>query len=202
VFAGLMAAANAILWVLASRWESPGRDAELRTRLQPPPLIDRGGDLMQVAPLIYPILVVVGPDWAYEGWLNWERTFDVAVQVVGLILWGGGVLAGLWASRVIRRYLAVSGLTVDHQLVTDGPYRYVRHPVYTSLMTIAIGTALVFRSYLLVAVAVASIAAHRWWASAEEELLRSPEGFGDTYRRYETSTGRFLPRLKRVSRAE
>lgn len=196
-----MTVANAILWVLASRWESPGKDAELRSRLQPPPLVDTGGDLMQVAPLVFPILVVVGPGWAYEGWLNWTTDLDIPVQVVGLVLWAGGVLAGLWASRVIRKYLAVSGLTVNHQLVTDGPYRYVRHPVYTSLMAIAIGTALVFRSNLLIAVAIASIAAHRWWASAEEELLRSPEGFGDDYRSYESSTGRFLPRLRRVSRS-
>lgn len=194
-----MTVANAILWVLASLWESPGKDADLRTRLEPPPLIGWGGDLVQVAPLIYPVLVVVGPGWAYEGWLNWNTDFDVPVLVVGLVLWGAGILAALWASHVIRTYLAVSGLTVDHRLVTEGPYRYVRHPVYTSLMAIAIGTALIFRSYLLVVVAVASIAAHRWWAAAEEELLRSPEGFGDTYRRYEASTGRFLPKLKRVS---
>jgi hypothetical protein len=37
----------------------------------------------------------------------------------------------------------------------------------------------------------------RWWASAEETLLASSEGFGDVYRSYAARTGRFFPRLGR-----
>jgi protein-S-isoprenylcysteine O-methyltransferase Ste14 len=54
----------------------------------------------------------------------------------------------------------------------------------------------VFRSYLLVGVAVVWVAVTKWWAAAEEELLASPQGFGDGYLAYAGRTGRFLPKLR------
>lgn len=185
---------------MVSRWERPGRGAPLQTRLRPPPHIGWGGDLAQVAPLLYPILVVVAPGWGYDGWLNWSSGIDVVLQATGLSLWVLGVGVVVWAARVLGRYMAVSGVAVDHELVTSGPYRYVRHPVYGSSTAIAVGTALVFRSYLLVGVAAVWVAATLWWVGAEEELLASPEAFGDTYRAYADRTGRFLPRLRRAGR--
>jgi len=193
-----MAATNAAAWVLWSRWERPGYDLELRARVDPLPLIGRGGDLIQVVPLVFPVLVVVAPGWAYEGWLNWSTGIDLALQAAGLSLWALGIAVGLWAARAMGEYGAISGVTVDHQLVSDGPYRYVRHPIYSALIAIAMGTTLFFRSYLLLVVAALSIVAHLWWAAAEEKLLSSPEGLGDDYRTYASRTGRFLPRLRRA----
>ena len=108
------------------------------------------------------------------------------------------IAVGVWAAQAIGGYGAVSGVTVDHQLVSDGPYRHVRHPIYTALIAVAVGTTLVFRSYLLLGVAALSIVTHLWWAAAEEKLLSSPEGLGDAYRTYASRTGRFLPRVRRA----
>lgn len=195
-----MAATNAAAWMLWSRWERPGYEVELRARLQPLPLLRRGGNLIQIAPLVYPILVVSAPGWAYEGWFNWSTGTDPVLQAVGLGLWALGLAVGLWAARAIGGYGAVSGVTLDHRLVSDGPYRYVRHPIYTAVIAIAVGTTLIFRSYLLLGVAALSISAHLWWAAAEEQLLRSPEGLGNTYCIYASRTGRFLPKLRRGRR--
>jgi protein-S-isoprenylcysteine O-methyltransferase Ste14 len=167
-----MAATNAAAWALGSRWERPGYGVELRARLQPPPLIDRGGDLVQVVPFVYPVLVVVAPAWAYEGWLNWSTEIDPVLQVVGLGLWALGIAVGVWAAQAIRGYRAVSGMAVDHQLVSDGPYRYVRHPVYTAMIAVAVGTTLVFRSYLLLGVAALSLVTHLWWGTAGRIVAR------------------------------
>ena len=197
VLSAVMAATNALAWVLWSRWERPGYDLELRARVEPLPLLGRGGDLIQVVPFVYPVLVAVAPGWAYEGWLNWSTGIDLALQAAGLGLWALGIAVGLWAAHAMGGYGAVSGVTVDHQLVTDGPYRYVRHPIYTALIAIAVGTTLVFRSYLLLVLTVLSIFAHLWWAATEERLLGSPEGLGDDYRTYASRTGRFLPRVRR-----
>jgi protein-S-isoprenylcysteine O-methyltransferase Ste14 len=90
---------------------------------------------------------------------------------------------------------------MNHQLVSDGPYRYVRHPVYTSMMAIAVGSSLAFRSYLLLGVTALTIVTHLWWAAAEEKLLSSPEGLGDAYRTYASRTGRFLPGVRRTRRS-
>jgi protein-S-isoprenylcysteine O-methyltransferase Ste14 len=108
-----------------------------------------------------------------------------------------GVAVLLWASRVMGRHLAIDGLAEDHELVTHGPYRYVRHPVYVSFAALAVGTALAFRSYVLLGLSVMLMITGRWWANAEEELLASTEGFGDVYRTYAARTGRFYPRFER-----
>lgn len=200
VLAAVMAITNAGTWVLSSRWERPGHSVELRTRLPPPPLVGRGGDLVQVVPLVYPVLVVVGPGWAYEGRLTWSTGIDPVLQATGLGLWALGIAGGIWAARAIGGYGAVSGVAVDHQLVVDGPYRYVRHPIYTALIAIAVGTALTFRSYPLLGVAGLSVFTHLWWAAGEEKLLTAPEGLGQVYRTYASRTGRFLPRWRRGRR--
>ncbi len=201
LLAAVMAATNAAAWVLWSRWERPGYGVELRARLQPPPLVGRGGDLSQVVPLVYPVLVVVAPGWAYQGWLNWSSDVDLVLQAVGVGLWALGLAVGLWAARAIGEYMAFGGVAVDHRLVTDGPYRYVRHPVYTAVISIGVGTTLVFRSYLLLGVVAMQVVTHLWWAAAEEKLLISPEGLGDAYRTYASRTGRFLPRVRRARRS-
>lgn len=147
-----------------------------------------------MVPLLYPVFVVVAAGWGYEGWLNWSSGIDLPLQVIGLGLWAAGIIVVVWAARVLGRYMSVDGLTVDHQLVTSGPYRYIRHPVYASFAAIAAGTSLVFRSYLLV-VTVVWVVATMWWVAAEEKLLASTQGFGDHYRAYSERTGRFFPML-------
>ncbi|HSJ21359.1 MAG TPA: isoprenylcysteine carboxylmethyltransferase family protein [Nocardioidaceae bacterium] len=196
--AAMMAAVNAAVWALASRWERAGHGVDLRTRLPPPPLVGRGADLVQVAPFVYPVLVAVAPGWTYEGPLSWSTDVYLGLQAVGLGLWALGIVCAVWAARAIGRYGAVSGVTVDHQLVSDGPYRFVRHPVYTAIIAVAVGTTLVFQSYLLLGLAGLSIATHLWWAVAEEKLLSSSDGLGEAYHTYAARTGRFLPRVGRA----
>jgi len=67
LLAAVMATINAAVWILSTRWESPGSSVELKAKLQPSAFIGRGGDLAQVAPLAYPVLVVIAPGWAYDG---------------------------------------------------------------------------------------------------------------------------------------
>jgi protein-S-isoprenylcysteine O-methyltransferase Ste14 len=190
-----LGAAHCVAWVLGSRWERDGHTAPLRTSLHPPPVV-RAGDATLAIPLLYPAVVIVSPGWGYDGPLNWSSRIDAPLQGVGLGLWTAGMVVLVWAARDLRGYLRVDGATEGHELVDTGPYRYVRHPVYGSLTAIAAGLGLVFRSYLLAGVAAAWLAAAQWWVRAEEALLESPEGLGDTYRTYSERTGRFLPRLR------
>lgn len=199
LLAMLLGVAHGVVWMLGSRWERPGRTTPLRTSLHPP-LVVRGGYMALVIPLLYPALVIVSPGLGYDGWLNWSSRMDVALQGLGLGLWAAGMTVLVWAARDLGRYLAVDGTTEDHELVASGPYRYVRHPVYSSFTAIAAGLGLVFRSYLLAGVAAAWLAAAQWWVRAEEALLSSPQGLDDTYRTYSERTGRFLPRLSHARR--
>lgn len=194
LLAVLLTVVNGAMWVLVSRRERPGRNARTRAVLRPPALIRWGGDLAQVLPLLYPVLVVVAPGFGYDGWSNWSSGIDLLLQGIGLGLWAVGVTVVVWAAWTLGQYMSVDGLTVDHELVTSGPYRYVRHPVYAAFTAIAVGTGLVFRSYVLMGLAVVWVVAAKWWVAAEEELLTSPQGFGESYRAYTKRTGRFLPR--------
>ncbi len=196
ILAAVMAVTNVGVWLVWTRLERPGHDLELRARLRSPAVIDRGGDLAQVVPFVYPVLALVIPGWAYAGWLNWSTGIDLILQVVGVGLWALGISLGLWAAQAIGGYGAFSGVASDHRLISHGPYRYVRHPIYTAMIAIAVGTALVFRSYLMLGVAAMSTVSHLWWATGEEKLLGSPEGLGDSYRSYASRTGRFLPRIR------
>jgi protein-S-isoprenylcysteine O-methyltransferase Ste14 len=193
-----MGAAHGVVWVLGSRWERPGRTARLRARLPRPPVAVRGGYVVLVVPLLYPAVVIIAPRWGYEGRLNWSSRADVAVQGTGLALWAAGMIVLVSAARALGGYMGVDGVTEDHELVVSGPYRYVRHPVYGSFTAITAGLGLVFRSYLLAAVAAVWLAAGMRWTAAEEALLASPEGLGDAYRTYSERTGRLLPRLRQA----
>jgi len=59
--AALMAATNVAAWMLWSRWERPGYGLELQARVDPLPLLGRGGDVVQIVPFVYPVVVVAAP---------------------------------------------------------------------------------------------------------------------------------------------
>lgn len=197
LLAAVMAAVNVSAWILVSRWERPGTRARHRVRLHAPRLVELGFNAGLYTSLVYPVLVVIAPRWTVDGPGNWAPPKRAgALRAGGLVAWMLGMVVLLWASRVMGRHLDIDGLAEDHELVTRGPYRYVRHPVYASFVAIVIGTALVFRSFVVGGLSVMLIVTGRWWANAEERLLASSEGFGGAYRAYAARTGRFLPRLR------
>lgn len=85
-------------------------------------------------------------------------------------------------------------LRSDHQLVKEGPYRYVRHPMYTTLFVCALATCLVTASALTLASAVVVAALMLARIKKEEAMLISR--FGDSYLAYMRGTGALLPRLR------
>jgi protein-S-isoprenylcysteine O-methyltransferase Ste14 len=79
-------------------------------------------------------------------------------------------------------------------LVTTGPYRLVRHPLYLGLSMLAMGEALAFASWPAFLVVLAGIVpTFVWRASAEETLLTAT--FGERYARYRKQTKMIIPRL-------
>lgn len=65
-------------------------------------------------------------------------------MIAGLLLQASGLLLAVWARRHIgRNWSARVETKVDHQLVRSGPYRRIRHPIYTAMLSMVAGTALV-----------------------------------------------------------
>jgi len=79
-------------------------------------------------------------------------------------------------------------------VVTTGPYRHVRHPIYFGLSMLAMGQALAFANWPAVLVVLAGVVpTFVWRASAEEKLLAAT--FGERYARYRKQTKMIIPRL-------
>jgi protein-S-isoprenylcysteine O-methyltransferase Ste14 len=68
---------------------------------------------------------------------------DAAVDVVAAVLCAGGLILAIWARRTIgSNWSGIVTLKRDHELVTDGPYRYVRHPIYSAILAMFFASAL------------------------------------------------------------
>jgi protein-S-isoprenylcysteine O-methyltransferase Ste14 len=82
----------------------------------------------------------------------------------------------------------------DHDLVTSGPYRWVRHPLY-SVGFLAFGAfSLLAANWFIFALLILAFIVLMQRTPIEERRLI--EHFGDAYREYMQRTGRYLPRLK------
>ncbi len=115
------------------------------------------------------------------------RWLGAAVVAAGplLFLWVFRHLGGNVTSTVVTRR--------DHTLVTSGPYRWVRHPLYTVGALFMLGMSLLLGSWLIPILAAPAMAGLMLRTPDEEAGLVAR--FGDDYRAYMARTGRYLPRL-------
>ena len=82
----------------------------------------------------------------------------------------------------------------SHTLVTRGPYRWVRHPFYIAMALFILAMGLLAANwFILISGAVVFILLGIRSATEEAHLL---ERFGEPYREYRESTGRFLPKRR------
>lgn len=113
---------------------------------------------------------------------------------IGLTVQAAFFLLAIWARRHLgRNWSGAVTITEEHQLVRSGPYRLIRHPIYTAMFGMFIGTALVSGEiHALLAVALLIFA---YWRKIplEEQTLR--EHFGDAFESYRRKTWALLPGL-------
>jgi len=101
-----------------------------------------------------------------------------------------------WVHHVLDKHWDISlTLQEDHKLVTSGPYRWVRHPMYTVHIVYFFTWVLVSANLLLLINYLLTIILIFARIPKEEKMLL--EQFGDEYRAYMKRTGRLLPRFRR-----
>ncbi len=123
----------------------------------------------------------------------WLRVLAVLVALAGAAL-----LA--WADKTLGDNLSVTlQVKDDHTLVTTGPYRYIRHPVYAAGMLFFIGTSLAASNWIVALLLVGSFTLLYAQRIPQEEKMMV-EHFGDQYRDYRKTTGRLIPRLTSTRR--
>ena len=150
------------------------------------------------------LLVVLSP-W----WLGWRWDGALVLVVIGGVLVVCSVAIGAWACLKMgwARLLFAGALfppgagaeenRVPQRLVLEGPYRYVRNPLYDTDFALILGTGLLTRSWFLILLSALYAAQLALQLPLEERELRAR--FGRPYRRYCELVPRFVPRLRPVN---
>jgi protein-S-isoprenylcysteine O-methyltransferase Ste14 len=114
------------------------------------------------------------------------------LQAVGVAVTATGLSFAVWARVHLGKYWsAMITLKREHKLIRSGPYRFVRHPIYTGFLTAAIGSAITIGSgdaWVGVAILVPTFLVKIW----REERFLSVE-FGEEYIKYRTDVPKLVP---------
>jgi len=111
----------------------------------------------------------------------------VAVTIAGLLfaVWARFALGSNWSGTVT--------IKAGHQLIRRGPYRFIRHPIYTGMLAALLATAVTQRLTTgLLGFAVVFLAL---WRKAKREESFLSEEFGESFEEHRRHTGMFLPRF-------
>jgi len=146
--------------------------------------------------LVVVVIYAINPEWLalfairLTHWSRWIGGF-LSVLSLPFLVWVHHTLGEEWSTNLRFRE--------GHQLITGGPYRWVRHPMYTVLFIFFIGLTLLSANWLVFVLVAASIVVLYRRIGIEEAMMI--ENFGDEYRAYMMNTGRLFPKFARKSKS-
>jgi len=134
---------------------------------------------------------IINPAWLsfaslpFPAWLRWTG-LGIAMTGFALLQWAQNTLAKSWSDtpRMMK----------DQTLITSGPYRTIRHPIYTAFILI-LGSTLFISSNWLVGSCWAGMTMLEVVSRIGFEEALMLEFFGEQYREYMKRTGRLLPKV-------
>jgi protein-S-isoprenylcysteine O-methyltransferase Ste14 len=149
-------------------------------------LIKIFGLLLWLSPLIYLL---------HPQWMAWSKIgLPEALRWLGVVLGVLCVTGIYWLfSSIGSGITPTSGTRTRHTLVTSGPYRWVRHPLYTIGCSLFVTFGMIADNWFIILLGVLAFIAMATRTPKEEANLI--DKFGDEYREYMKRTGRFLPRV-------
>jgi protein-S-isoprenylcysteine O-methyltransferase Ste14 len=190
LFLGYYLLTAVISLIFRTKVSSTGEEARTREEAKEPTgwrLIRRvSGLLMTAAAILY----IVHPPFVgalsapIPVWLRWCGVGLAAVSIP-LLVWILRALGKQWSRKLELRK--------DHELVTSGPYAWVRHPMYVLILLSMSSLALISANWPLISLALICIISIYSRIGQEEEMMI--QKFGNEYRLYQTTTGRLFPRL-------
>lgn len=125
--------------------------------------------------------------WSSLGIADWVRWVGVAMALALLVL-------SHWVLRSLGTNITPTVVTRrNHTLVQDGPYRWVRHPLYTTAALLWVALGVIAANWFFLAIAALGFPVLAVRTRKEEANLI--ERFGDEYREYVKRTGRYFPRF-------
>lgn len=149
--------------------------------------------------LVGSFLYVLNPSW-----MAWSQIDDFphTLRWLGIVLLFAALALNLWTHWALdKNFTDTVVVRRESIVVTNGPYHWVRHPMYVSFITIAIGTGLALANWFLALTGILLMVVVMIWRTPIEEK-KLLERHGKKYQEYLDKTGRFFPKLKtgRLSR--
>jgi len=137
---------------------------------------------------------LLGPgEWFGHTWLheNFVPHTDT-VGIIGLSVCVAGAVIACWSRFLLGRNWAISvQLKQEHELIVAGPYAYVRHPIYTGLLMMFAGNAIIVGDYRGI-LAVMIVFVSFWYKLRKEEIWLG-NLFGEKYNNYKKNTHALFP---------
>jgi protein-S-isoprenylcysteine O-methyltransferase Ste14 len=121
---------------------------------------------------------------------------ELLLRIFGLVLFLSGAIVVVSARRMLGRMWGISTsrevkLLPDHRLVKSGPYKLIRHPMYSGWWLALVGAILIYRTWILVLLLAFSLLVFVRRARLEEKVLA--ERFGAEWQAYAESTRSLIP---------
>lgn len=135
------------------------------------------------------VVMYLGVSHAFRS--NHVPSWFAGQRVVSGALIGVAIALVSWALAFLRSWRLRAKLEPGHQLTTDGPFRFLRHPIYTALNLLALGTAFWVPTPTVWAAFILVVVGSDVRARAEEAILA--RAFGAAYTDYCGRTKRFIP---------
>jgi protein-S-isoprenylcysteine O-methyltransferase Ste14 len=118
---------------------------------------------------------------------------NTGIQIVGFIIFISGLLLAIWARVSLGKNWGMPMTQKQNpELVTTGPYKYIRHPIYTGILVAILGTTIVSSIFWLF---IFSITAIYFIYSALQEEKTMVKQFPKEYTNYKSKTKMLLPFL-------
>lgn len=143
-------------------------------------------------PILLAAIVIAAVAAGYALPLPWPGEDDLMAHVAGLGLGVAGLALFLWAAWTLRRHnTTILPDKAANALVTDGPFRFRRNPIYIAHVLMLLGIAELTHNIWFALLALLYIPLVTWLAILPEEHHLEVR-FGDAYRAYKASTRRWI----------
>ena len=114
-------------------------------------------------------------------------------QIGGLLLCAAGIGTTLWARRILgSNWSGLITLKENHELIRTGPYRFVRHPIYSGLILAVAGSVIAADPFLRGVILLALVAIGLKLKSLGEEKILIPQ-FPESYPIYKREVKSLIP---------
>jgi protein-S-isoprenylcysteine O-methyltransferase Ste14 len=180
IYAYLILAVGWLLWFLPFPLNGWNRNAPQKSDPRA-----RWGLLLQGA--AYAIL------WQGHFWTRSPAPWQTALSILFLVF---AAFLSWTSTRALGRHLRFdAALSPDHELIRSGPYRLIRHPIYTSMLCLFLGTGFMLTPPILFALAsLIFIVGTEIRVRVEDNLLASR--FGVQFRTYQQDVSAYIPLVR------